>query len=167
MEGAKDTSPRIGRRIDFEFRSRLNTFAEGFRHNYCYQCGACVADCPAAAYAPPFNPRLIMLKAILGFKDELIRPDSEIWNCTNCYTCSERCPQDVRPIDVIIAMKNMCVDEDLAPPLVIATSGAVLETGTTTKITSLVAKRREQFGLKPLGDAPAHEIKKLLEVKPE
>lgn len=155
--------PGEHRIIDFAFRDKLDAIAEGFRHNYCYQCGACVGDCPAASYTDRFSPRLIMLKAQLGFEAELIGPDSEIWLCTNCYTCSERCPQDVRPVDVIIALKNICVDEGKAPKLVHTVSDAVLESGTTTKVTSLVEKRRAECGLAPLPTFPADEIKRLLE----
>lgn len=149
--------------IDFAFREKLNAIAEGFRHNYCYQCGACVADCPANNYSDSFNPRLIMLKAILGFEDELIHVNSEIWNCTNCYTCSERCPQDVRPVDVIIALKNLCALQGKSPEVVPKIAGTVHETGLTTKVTSLAQKRREEYGLGAIREYPVEEIKKLLE----
>lgn len=150
-------------RLNFVFREKLNGIPEGFRHNYCYQCGACVADCPAGNYSESFNPRLIMLKAILGFEEELISPDSEIWNCTNCYTCSERCPQDVRPVDVIIAMKNLCVDLGKAPAKVNQISDSVLAHGTTTKSTSLAEKRRQEYGLPVTRGYPVDDIRKLLE----
>ncbi|MEE9555134.1 MAG: 4Fe-4S dicluster domain-containing protein [candidate division Zixibacteria bacterium] len=149
--------------IDFEFREKLDSIAEGFRHNYCYQCGACVADCPAGAYSERFNPRLIMLKAILGFEEELINPESEIWECTNCYTCSERCPQDVRPIDVIIAMKNLSIQEGKAPEVISKIYDSVLQSGITTKISSLVERRREELGLAPLKEYPVDDIRKILE----
>ena len=151
------------RKVNFSFREKLNAMAEGFRHNYCYQCGACVADCPAGIYSESFNPRLILLKAIFGFEDELVGPDSEIWNCTNCYTCSERCPQDVRPVDVIIALKNLCVAEGKAPPLVAKVTDTVLESGITTKVTSLAEKRRKEFGLSPMASCPVDDLKKILE----
>ncbi|UCD64070.1 MAG: 4Fe-4S dicluster domain-containing protein [Candidatus Zixiibacteriota bacterium] len=147
--------------INFAFREKLDAMAEGFRHNYCYQCGACVADCPAGLYSKTFNPRLIMLKAILGFEDELIGPDTEIWNCTNCYTCSERCPQDVRPVDVIIAMKNLCVKEGKAPDLVTTVSDTVFEAGITTKVTSLAERRRQELGLGPIKQYPVEDLKKI------
>lgn len=148
--------------INFAFRERLDAVAEGFRHNYCYQCGACVADCPANNYSNTFNPRLILLKALLGFEDELIGPESDIWDCTNCYTCSERCPQDVRPVDVIIALKNLCVEGGLSPDLVPKISSSVKESGMTTKVTSLAEKRRLEYGLTPIKESPIDEIKKLL-----
>lgn len=136
--------------------------AEGFRHSYCYQCGACVADCPANNYSETFNPRLIMLQAILGFEDELIGPDSEVWNCTNCYTCWERCPQDVRPVDVIIALKNLCIKSGQAPEVIQKIFGSVLESGITTTITSLTERRRQELGLCAIGKYPVEELKKIL-----
>ncbi len=163
MSQTKKPPTQKRHRLNFAFREKLNSVPEGFRHNYCYQCSACVADCPANNYSDNFNPRLIMLKAILGFEDELIGPDTEIWNCTNCYTCSERCPQDVRPVDVIIALKNLCVREGKAPDLVNRVSDTVLESGITTKVTPLAEKRRKEFGLSPTKSYPVDDIKKILE----
>ncbi|MCP4634267.1 MAG: 4Fe-4S dicluster domain-containing protein [candidate division Zixibacteria bacterium] len=150
--------------INFTFREKLNSVIEGFRHDYCYQCGACVADCPANEYSEEFNPRLILLKTLLGMEEELLRPDSEIWDCTNCYTCSERCPQDVRPIDIIIALKNLCLREGKAPDTLNKIRGSVMTTGITTKISSLVEKRRKEFGLPPVKEYPIDELNKILEI---
>lgn len=149
--------------VGFGFREKLESIPEGYRHNYCYQCGACVGDCPAAAYSDDFSPRLIVLKALLGFEDELISADSEIWNCTNCYTCSERCPQDVRPVEIIIALKNMCIEQGKAPDIVHSVSDSVLVSGITTKVTSLMEKRRKEFGLPPVRGFPVEELRKLTE----
>ena len=104
-----------------------------------------------------------MLRALLGFEDDLLGPDSDIWNCTNCYTCSERCPQDVRPVDVIIALKNLCVRLGQAPALVPQISASVREVGITTKVTSLVERRRSEYGLAPLKACPIDELTKILE----
>ncbi len=163
MSGGTELSNSKSSTINFKFREKLDSVIEGFRHNYCYQCGACVADCPAGAYSERFNPRLIMLKAILGFEEELIAPESEIWECTNCYTCSERCPQDVRPIDVIIAMKNLCIREGKAPEAIGRIYDSVLRSGITTKISSLIERRRAEFGLAPLKEYPIEDIRKILE----
>ncbi len=163
MSQAEKLSTQRRHKLNFAFREKLNSVPEGFRHNYCYQCSACVADCPANNYSNTFNPRLILLKAILGFEDELIALDSEIWSCTNCYTCSERCPQDVRPVDVIIALKNLCVREGKAPDLVTTVSDSVVESGTTTKITPLAEKRRREYGLAAFKSSPVDDIKKILE----
>ena len=94
-------------RVDFDFRRELAEKIEGNLANLCYQCGACVGDCPSSTYGTEFNPREIMLKVLYGLEDELIGDQSIIWQCTNCYNCHERCPQEVKPVEVIVSMKNI------------------------------------------------------------
>jgi heterodisulfide reductase subunit C len=150
-------------RIDFEFRRRLDEIVGGDHHNYCYQCGACVAQCPAAKYNEAFNPREIMLDVLLGRSERLLAPDSPIWLCTNCYSCYERCPQDVRPIEVIIALKNLATQLGNAPRQVAALTENITKAGVSGIITPAVQKMRENLGLKPLGKYPVEEMLKLLE----
>jgi heterodisulfide reductase subunit C len=150
-------------KLNFEFRKRLEAIIDGDHHNYCYQCGACVSDCPAARYSSDFNPRQIMLQALLGQEEVLIGKDSPIWLCTNCYTCYERCPQDVRPIEVIIALKNLTAMGESSPELLDQIRGSVKEQGRTVAWSQLVDRRRKDLGLDPMKPAPAEEIQKLLE----
>jgi heterodisulfide reductase subunit C len=158
----KQVEPRQAE-ISFDFRQKLNNTLEGFRHNYCYQCGACVADCPAARYVPEYNPRLILLEALLGFEEELIGENSIIWLCTNCYNCFERCPQDVRPVEIIIALKNLSVERGTNPEEITKISDSVLKVGSTTFITPLVDRRRKELGLPSLKEIPVEELKEILE----
>lgn len=148
---------------NFSFREELNKIIGGDHHNYCYQCGSCVAVCPAARYFNDFNPREIMLKTLLGDEEYLIGPDSIIWKCTNCYSCYERCPQDVRPVEVIIALKNYCRQKGLAPELVNKFSEAVAKTGRSVMVTSAVNRKRKELGLEEIKDIPVDEIQKILE----
>jgi len=70
-------------RVDFAFKRELAEKVEGDLASYCYQCGACVGDCPANTYSDgAFNPREIMLKVLYGLGDELICEDSILWDCT-------------------------------------------------------------------------------------
>jgi heterodisulfide reductase subunit C len=149
--------------IDFGFRRELDKIVGGDHHNYCYQCGACVAQCPAAQYTDVFNPRQILLDTLLGRADVLLAPDSPIWLCTNCYSCYERCPQDVRPIEVIIALKNLAGLRRTAPAEVATMTENITKTGVSGMITPAVQRIREGLGLKPLGDYPVDEMLKLLE----
>jgi len=141
-------------KLSFEFRNKLDSLLDGDRLNYCYQCGACVGDCPAARYSDEFNPRVILLKALFGLEEELIKDDSPIWLCTNCYTCYERCPQDVRPIEVINALKNIAVEKHKNPPDVNKIVESVQKTGRTVVYTPLVDKRRKELGLKEIEEIP-------------
>ena len=149
--------------INFEFREKLSAVLGGNHHNFCYPCGACVAQCPAAKYSDRFNPRSIMLDALLGREDVLLASDSPIWLCTNCYSCYERCPQDVRPIEVIVALKNMAYGEDAAPGEVASFTKNITQTGLSGMVTPAVQKMRERLGLPELKEVPLEEMLKILE----
>lgn len=149
--------------INFEFREKLSEVLGGNHHNYCYQCGACVAQCPAARYNERFNPRSIMLDALLGREDELLGEGSLIWLCTNCYSCYERCPQDVRPIEVIVALKNMANERGAAPAQVSSLTENITKTGLSGMVTPAVQRIRESLGLPRLGEVQIDEMLKILE----
>jgi len=149
--------------INYRFKKKLNSTLGGEAHNFCYQCGACVGDCPAAMYSEDFNPREILLQALLGDEEALTGEDSPIWNCTNCYTCYERCPQAVRPVEVIIALKNICYQKMTAAPEVSQIVQSVQSSGRTVKITSLSDRRRKELGLPEIKTVPMDELKELFE----
>jgi heterodisulfide reductase subunit B len=152
-------------RVDFEFRRELAEKVEGNLASFCYQCGACAGDCPATTYSDRFNPREIMLEVLYGLGDELIKEDSALWLCTNCYNCHERCPQEVKPVEVIISMKNMLADRGIYPESAKRIIKTFETTGRTTPGGPAVDKQRARFGLPPLAPVPVEEVQALL--KPE
>jgi heterodisulfide reductase subunit C len=152
---------------NYQFREKLNKVLGGFSHNYCYQCGACVGDCPAHRFMPEFNPRLIMLRTLYGFEEELIGPDSLIWNCTNCYNCYERCPQEVNPVEVIIALKNMATEKKVSPQAVAANIERVRQKGTTVLLTDLIKRRRQELKLNEFQQNCLEEVEKIFNLKKE
>ena len=139
-------------KIDHAFRAELGLVLEGDGVNYCYQCGACVGDCPSARFSEDFNPRQIMLGVLYGLQDEVVGENSPVWQCSNCFTCFDRCPQDVKPIEVIIALKNLMVQQGRAPAGVAEAAERILETGRSAMVTSFTTRRREELGLPPLGE---------------
>ena len=159
--GPRTDQARI--RVNFDFRRELAEKIEGDLASFCYQCGACVGDCPAAIYSDTFNPREIMLKVLYGLGEELLGDDSVLWQCTHCYNCHERCPQEVKPVEVIISLKNMLADRGLYPAPVNKVIKTFEETGRTTPVNSAVQRQRERFGLPPLPPVPIEEIQKLIE----
>jgi heterodisulfide reductase subunit C len=161
---APKTDERDVVRVDFAFKRELAEKVEGNLANFCYQCGACVGDCPASTYSDcTFNPREIMLMVLYGLGDELMKEDSLLWQCTNCYNCHERCPQEVKPVEVIISMKNMLSDRGFAP----ASAQRIIQTftscGRTVPPNPAIDKQRAKFGLPPLPEVPMEEIAKILE----
>jgi len=150
-------------RVNFDFRRELAEKIEGNLASFCYQCGACVGDCPATTYSDDFNPREIMLKVLYGLGEELLTEDSILWQCVNCYNCHERCPQEVKPVEVIISLKNMLADRGIYPDAVDKIIKTFEETGRTTPLSAAVDRQRTKFGLPPLPPVPMDEIRKLIE----
>ncbi len=150
-------------RVDFAFRRELAAKVEGNLASFCYQCGACVGDCPATRYSTAFNPREVMLKVLYGLGSELMRQDSVLWLCVNCYNCHERCPQQVKPVEVIISMKNMLADRGIYPDAVSKVIKTFETTGRTVPYSPAIDKQRARYGLPPLSPVPMEEISKLLE----
>ena len=150
-------------RVDFAFKRELAKKIEGNLANFCYQCGACVGDCPATRYSEDFNPREIMLKVLYGLEIELLGEGNVLWQCTNCYTCHERCPQEVKPVEVIISLKNMLADRGLAPPAADKVMQTFLSNGRTVPDNPAIEKQRAKFDLPPLIPVPMDEIRTLLE----
>jgi len=154
-------------RIDFDFRRELAKKVEGNLAGFCYQCGACVGDCPSTTYGEGFNPREIMLKVLYGLGEELMTADSVLWRCTNCYNCHERCPQEVKPVEVIISLKNMLADQGIYPDPVKRVIETFEATGRTVPMGPTIDKQRAKYGLAPLPAVPIEEIQRLIEPSEE
>jgi len=144
------------------FRKKLGKVLEGDGVNFCYQCGACVGDCPSARFSEDFNPRQIMLAVLYGMEEEVVGSTSPVWQCSNCFTCFDRCPQDVKPIEVIIALKNLMAERGIVPEGVDRLVDGLMKTGRSSVVTSATHRRRRELGLPPLPELDLEPIRKLL-----
>ncbi|MCK4385504.1 MAG: hypothetical protein KAW52_04490, partial [candidate division Zixibacteria bacterium] len=68
-----------------------------------------------------------------------------------------------RPVEVIIALKNICFEKGTNPLEVKDIVDSVKDTGRTVKITSLSDRRRKELGLKEVKIVPMEELRKLFE----
>ena len=89
-----------------EFISELSA-AGGDGAKMCFQCGTCTAGCPSGKITA-YRIRKLMRMAQLGLKEDIISSE-DLWQCTTCYTCEERCPRGVPIVDVVIALRNIAV----------------------------------------------------------
>ena len=87
--------------------------AGGKTLDLCYQCGTCTGSCPSGR-TTAFRTRQLIRKAQLGLKDDIL-PSEELWMCTTCYSCVERCPRDVDIVDIIILMRTWPSRRDTWP----------------------------------------------------
>ncbi|MEM3704204.1 MAG: CoB--CoM heterodisulfide reductase subunit C [Candidatus Bathyarchaeia archaeon] len=73
----------------------------------CVQCGRCAGSCPSGRRTS-WRVREILEKARLGLIGEVIL-NADLWSCTTCYTCQERCPRKVRTTDIVRIIRNLAV----------------------------------------------------------
>jgi heterodisulfide reductase subunit C len=100
--------------------------------------------------------------AQLGLKDRVLKSDA-LWLCAACYTCTDRCPQDVEVASVIRVLRNLAAEKGCIPQVFKDQAMSILESGYAYKIPDLRIKKRETIGLPPLPKANPENIRKSLE----
>jgi heterodisulfide reductase subunit C len=148
-EETKESYPLVtDEDIDPGFCERVASTPGGEHILDCYACGTCSASCPVRAIDEEFNPRRIIRLALLGLKDEVLTSDF-IWLCTGCYICQERCPQDVRITELMMAFRNVATEEGYPHPTVMAIADMVERFGIILEIGDFENEKREKAGLPP------------------
>ena len=85
--------------------------AGGEADKFCYQCGKCDTVCPWNRVRK-FYVRKIVNQAkfgVVSFEAE------DIWLCTTCRNCVQRCPRGVEIIDVMRAVRRLMVPDVVVP----------------------------------------------------
>src|SRR5690606_11383874 len=118
----------------------------------CTECGRCTAVCPANLTGKLLSPRKIMMdtrdrmveiglqtqqeasiadnKALLGH----YITEEEIWACTTCNACTEACPVNINPLEIIVELRRYLVmEESQAPAGIQAMFGNVENNGAPWK----------------------------------
>ncbi|UYP43903.1 H(2)/formate:CoB-CoM heterodisulfide,ferredoxin reductase subunit C1 [Candidatus Lokiarchaeum ossiferum] len=92
----------------------------------CFQCGTCTGGCPSGRRTA-IRTRQIIRKALIGL-DEVISSE-DIWLCSTCYTCYERCPRNIPVTDVIIKLRNIASRRGYMKPPHTAVTHTLAKTG--------------------------------------
>lgn len=137
--GAKDVN-------DLSWINLMNAYT-------CTECGRCTSVCPANITGKLLSPRKIMMdtrdrmeevgknidkygadhqdgKSLL---DDYITRE-EIWACTSCNACTEACPINIDPLEIIVELRRYAVmEESVAPASINAMLGNVENNGAPWK----------------------------------
>jgi len=136
-------------RLEPHFKYEVASEVGGERIKSCFQCGTCTASCPIRVVDEVYNPRRIIRMVLLGMRKEVLESEA-IWLCTYCYTCQERCPQDVSITDLMFALKNLATREGHMHPSYKPQIEVLSGFGRMYEITDFDNKKREKLGLPPV-----------------
>jgi len=100
-------------KLDANFKYEVSAKPGGENIKLCFACGTCTAACPVAGVDDEFNPRKIIRMVLLGMRKEVLS-SPVIWRCVQCYSCTVKCPQNVKFRDVINVLRDMAVAEGFA-----------------------------------------------------
>ena len=86
----------------------------GAAFDRCYQCGLCDVVCPWNLVRD-FSMRKIVREATFGMTEI---EEEEIWRCTTCGRCPQRCPRDVKQIESGVALRRIATEFKVFPTAV-------------------------------------------------
>ncbi len=147
--------------LDPGFKLLITQEPGGENIKKCFSCGTCTAGCPVREVTDRYNPRKIIRMALLGLKKEVLTSQF-IWLCSSCYTCFERCPQNVKIPELMNAIKNIAVREGYLPPSMKAQLDLLSSFGRLLEVTEFENEKRKELGL-PLIHEKIEDVKRILE----
>lgn len=118
--------------------------------NLCFQCGTCTGSCASGRFTA-FRTRKVVRRAQLGLKDQILDSD-DLWMCTTCYTCMERCPRGVEIPDIIFLLRNLAVQAGHMAKPHKKVAGFLIKSGHMVPLSDEYQTKREHMGLKPKPD---------------
>jgi len=153
--------PITASEIDPKFKNEISKMHGGEKVMRCFQCGTCTSDCPVARFSDNYRPRQIIRMAQLGLRDRVLNSET-LWLCAACFTCTDRCPQDVEVASVIRILRNLAAENGIVPQVFKEEAASILESGYAYRIPELRLKKRETLGLPPLPKGNPESIAKTL-----
>jgi heterodisulfide reductase subunit C len=148
--------------LDPNFKYEVAKRPGGENIKACFACGTCSAGCPVREIDDKYNPRKIIRMVLLGMRERVLSSDF-IWLCSTCYTCYERCPQDVRLVEVMNVLKNMAAEAGYLPGALTMQMKLLKDFGRLYEIDDFDNRKRIKLGLPSVKMHP-EEISKIIEV---
>jgi Fe-S oxidoreductase len=85
--------------------------AGGDAFKLCFQCGLCDVVCPWNRVRP-FSMRKIIREATFGLTEI---EGEDLWRCTTCGRCPDRCPRGVKQIELGVALRRVATEYEVFP----------------------------------------------------
>ncbi|MBD3352545.1 MAG: hypothetical protein GF364_13740 [Candidatus Lokiarchaeota archaeon] len=152
--------------INFDFRKKILDKHISSTISYCYQCTSCTSACPIADITDgKYNPRKLIINALLGLTEKIfVDKDPSVWDCTQCCTCDEICPQHVKLTEIFAFIKNQFAERHEAPEGFLGEARAVYENGLAIPMQSAIKRRRDSLGLSDPPEFDYDELKDIMKM---
>ena len=137
--------------LDPKFKYEVTNHPGGEKLKVCYACGVCTAGCPVSDVSEDFDPRKIIRMVLMGMKERVLSSDF-IWYCTQCFTCSGHCPQNVKFTDIMRVLRDMAVKEGYVDSSFLQKAKELDRFSQEVRhrlMKSIVAKKDKSFTLNP------------------
>ena len=73
----------------------------------CFNCGTCAAICPLI---DGHFPRKLIRYVQIGAKERLLEEGKELWKCLHCGLCTQSCPREANPGEIILELKRYVLE---------------------------------------------------------
>ncbi|GHV30068.1 hypothetical protein FACS1894167_10350 [Synergistales bacterium] len=80
------------------------TLSSGANVKKCMKCGKCSGACPNYAEMDIHPHKFVSM--INDCDVSALLASKSIWKCLSCFACVERCPRDVKPANIIEAVRT-------------------------------------------------------------
>jgi heterodisulfide reductase subunit C len=112
----------------------------------CMQCGACSGSCPSGRHTSLNIRKLVKIAG----KTTDILSNEELWMCTTCYNCQERCPRNIDIVDILLDIRAISVHYGFIHPEHREVCKMLLEYGHAVPINEENMKKRTDIGMEGL-----------------
>ncbi|WMW21422.1 CoB--CoM heterodisulfide reductase subunit C [Methanolobus mangrovi] len=112
----------------------------------CIQCGVCSGSCPSGRHTTLNIRKLVKIAG----KNTDILNNKELWMCTTCYNCQERCPRDIGIVDILLDIRAISVQNGNIHPEHRIVCEMLLEYGHAVPINEHTRANRVNIGLEEL-----------------
>lgn len=92
---------------DVHFLDEVMAIPGGEKIISCIQCGNCSGSCPTSRDMD-YSPRQIFALTRAGYRDVVLNSKA-IWLCCSCYSCTARCPKEIRITDIMYKLKQFAM----------------------------------------------------------
>jgi heterodisulfide reductase subunit C len=99
--------------LERKFLQDIYRLPGGEQIKKCIQCGTCGGSCPTS-HLMDYSPREIIAALRARMLDRVVRSNT-VWLCTSCYSCTVRCPSNIKITDMMYEIKRLGIEYNMFP----------------------------------------------------